>query len=236
MSSIVFSDFDGVLFNSVKEAYILSRYAFDDIEFHNSINQQEFKLFYKFRYLITHSWQFYYIFELIKENTPLETFETKYYSLLRNLDKSNALIFDKKYVAGRQLLLKQDYQFWDNLDTPYEFFYKLKNLSETHKVIILTNKKRLPVENKLKKYNADKFKLFANEDLKNFKNKADFISNFMQEHKIQKSILIEDSIDNLRDCQKYENIKPVLVDWGYISPTAKGKSLDEIIWEIKESL
>ena len=58
----------------------------------------------------------------------------------------------------------------------------------------------------------------------------------MLEHKIQKSILIEDSIDNLRDCQKYENIKPVLVDWGYILPAAKGKSLDDVIWEIKEIL
>ena len=235
MYSAIFSDFDGVLFNSVKEAYILSRYAFENVEFHVPLNPDEFEVFCTFRYLITHSWQFYYIFKLIKEKISQKNFENRYFDLLNTFDK-NATVFDEKYSYGRQLLIQQDYDFWDSLDTPYEFFYKLKDLSETHNVIILTNKKRLPVENKLKKYNADKFKLFSNEDLKNFKNKAEFIHNFMLEHKIQKSILIEDSIDNLRDCQKYENIKPVLVDWGYILPAAKGKSLDDVILEIKEIL
>ena len=95
--------------------------------------------------------------------------------------------------------------------------------------VVLTNKKRLPVENKLKKYQADNFKLFANEDLANYASKADFIQEYMAKNNFKQSFLIEDSIDNLNKCKKYQNIIPLLVNWGYVSPKEKGLKEKEVV-------
>ena len=222
MKKLIFSDFDGVLFNSVKEAYILSRYAYNDIHFKESIDRIEFNRFHKFRYLITHSYHFYYIFSLIKSNVPDDIFEIEYKKLIDKNQNKKAFEFDKKYIFGREILLKEDYTFWDNLDIPYSFFDDLKELSKENEVVVLTNKKRLPVENKLKKYRADNFKLFANEDLINYSSKAEFIIEYMNKNNFKQSFLIEDSIDNLNQCKKYPNIIPLLVNWGYVSPKEKG--------------
>lgn len=238
MSKVIFSDFDGVLFDSVKEAYILSRYAYDNIDFKEIIQESEFQFFRKYRYLITHSWQFYIIFKLIKQKINDEEFELLYYNLLSEKVKKEAFKFDEKYVRGRELLLKTDYTFWDDLDIPFDFFYELKKLSEQidYKVYVLTNKKRLPVLNKLKKYGAENIILFAQEDLIKYKNKAEFINEYIYINKIKNAILIEDSIDNINDCEKYKNIKTILVDWGYISSKQKGTSLQDVLRIIQEEI
>ena len=236
MSKVIFSDFDGVLFDSVKEAYILSRYAYDNIDFKSEINEIEYQLFKKYRYLITHSWQFYIIFKLIKQKINDEEFELHYNNLISAKIKKEASKFDEKYVQGRELLLKTDYKFWDSLDIPFDFFYELKKIvdKKDNKIFILTNKKKLPVSNKLKKYGADKFNIFAQEDLTKYKNKAEFINEYMYINKLKNAILIEDSIDNINECNKYQNIKTILVDWGYISPKEKGKSLKDVLKIIQE--
>ena len=43
----IFLDFDGVLFDTAKEAYILSRYAYYDINPFEQINSEEYTIFYK---------------------------------------------------------------------------------------------------------------------------------------------------------------------------------------------
>ena len=61
----IFSDFDGVLFDSVKEAYLLARFAYYGISPDKPVVQDEYYIFRKYRYLNTHSWQFYYFFLLV---------------------------------------------------------------------------------------------------------------------------------------------------------------------------
>ena len=220
----IFLDFDGVLFDSVKEAYLLARYAFYDIPIKDEIDEDHYQKFRKYRYLITHSWQFYIIFTLIEKNIEEANFVNLYNNLFANGIDFNIQNFDKKYVLTRENLVKEDYNFWNNLDTPFDFFYEIKNLlqDKSYNFIILTNKKKLPVQNKLKEYNTENIKLFANEDLKEYKNKADFIYNYLNLNNIDKCILIEDSIDNIKDCKKYSQIKCLLVDWGYVNPKEKG--------------
>ena len=46
----IFLDFDGVLFDSVKEAYLLSRCAYDGILPQEPINELEYSRFHKYRY------------------------------------------------------------------------------------------------------------------------------------------------------------------------------------------
>ncbi|MBS5861592.1 hypothetical protein KID03_09215 [bacterium] len=231
---IIFLDFDGVLFDSVKEAYLLARKAYFDVDVKAPIDSKHYQKFRNFRYLVTHSWQFYYILKLIEENAEGNVFENLF---TQNTSKTQAVIdFDNKYTEARENLLKSDFDFWDKLDEPFEFFYDIKKLSEDdhEKFIILTNKKRLPVQNKLKKYDVNNIKLFANEDLKAYNNKAEFIDKYIQNYNIDTCFLIEDSIDNINFCKKYSNIRPLLVSWGYIHPSEKGLERSEILEIIKE--
>lgn len=229
MNIKVFLDFDGVLFDSVKEAYLLARKAYFDIDVKAPIESKHYQKFRDFRYLVTHSWQFYYILKLIEENVERTFFENLF---TQNSVKTQAVIdFDNKYTEARENLLKSDFDFWDKLDEPFEFFYDIKKLSENNpgKFIILTNKKKLPVQNKLKKYGVNNIQLFANEDLKAYNSKAEFIDKYIQNKNIDNCFLIEDSIDNINSCKKYPQITPLLVYWGYVHPKEKGLSEKEIL-------
>ena len=238
LNSVIFTDFDGVLFDSVKEAYILSRYAYDGIDFKVDIDENEYAIFREFRYLITHSWHFYYIFKLIKKEISFDVFENEYLKILPKKISNNAREFDLRYVDGRKKLVKEDFDFWDSLDKPFLFFEKLIQFQKKtdRKIVVLTNKKRQPVEDKLKKYKADNFELFANEDLVNYKTKAEFIQKYIQKNNFNQAFLIEDSIDNINACKGYSAIKSILVDWGYVSPKNKGIAIEEVLNILQEVL
>ena len=61
MQNIIFTDFDGVLFDSVKEAYLLARYAYYNIPIKDKIDENYYQKFKKYRYLITHYLKIYII-------------------------------------------------------------------------------------------------------------------------------------------------------------------------------
>lgn len=232
----IFLDFDGVLFDSVKEAYLLARFAYYGIEPHVSISENVYNIFRKYRYLNTHSWQFYYFFLLLENKTTDNLFEANYYELTANPNLQKIKDFDEKYVSARENLIKNDYEFWNSLDEPYDFFFKVKELAKNsdYEFIILTNKKKLPVQNRLSQYGINNIKLFANEDLVSYNNKAEFIADYLKNYSIANCYLIEDSVDNINTCKKYPQIKPLLVNWGYVNPKEKGLSEKEILEIIKE--
>lgn len=230
----IFLDFDGVLFDSVKEAYLLARCAYKEICVKENIEEKEYSKFRKFRYLISKSWHLYYIMELISNNTADDKFEFEYKKCIENADKQKTTDFDKKYIQAREDLIKEDYEFWDSLDTPFEFFYKIRELSKdkNYKFIILTNKKRLPAKNKLEKFSLS-VELFANEDLLKYASKGEFMQDYMAKNNIKYCYFVDDSIDNLNSCLEYNNIKTLLAGWGYVNPSEKGYSEKDIINIIK---
>ena len=211
----VFLDFDGVLFNSVKEAYLLSRFAYKNINPTEKIDTEEYNHFAKLRYLITKSWHFYYIWEAISGKITEEELPKLINPEYKNQECTD---FDKKYVACRENLMKENYDFWQNLDTPYDIFYRIKNTAKKAKqdYIILSNKEKMPIENRLRQYNFDNIKIFASSDLKNYKNKAEFISEYIKNNHIEKSFFVDDSIDNLNECKDIKNLTTLHAGWGYV--------------------
>lgn len=211
----VFLDFDGVLFNSVKEAYLLSRFAYKNINPTEEINTDEYNHFAKLRYMITKSWHFYYIWESISGNIREEDLP----KLINPEYKTQKCIdFDKKYIDCREKLMKENYEFWQNLDTPYDIFYRIKDIAGKGKqdYIILSNKEKMPIENRLRQYDFDNIKIFANSELKDYKNKAEFISEYIKNNHIEKSFFVDDSIDNLKGCKNIKNLTTLHAGWGYV--------------------
>ena len=89
---ILFLDFDGVLFDTIKEAYLINRFLYNGTGFFDVLDKKNFELFSKYKYLVYNIWMFYYynqiIFKCENENVVEESF--KNLLLRRDIKKEDA--------------------------------------------------------------------------------------------------------------------------------------------------
>ncbi len=229
----VFLDFDGVLFNTLKEAYILCRYAFCGTDYFEPVNENEYQKLYRFKFLVYNSWQYYYLMSLIKENLSDSELMSKYDKFMNNRNNKAEKMFDEKYYSARSDLMQNYHEFWDKLETPFEFFEEIKNLYDSNKItpIIVSKKNKTAIEYRLKQYglNIDNSDIFGKDELIKYDTKADFINNYMNKKNILSSFFVDDNSNNLIPCKKYPNITPLLAGWGNIAINEKGLTESKII-------
>ncbi len=232
----IFLDFDGVLFDSVKEAYLLARYSFYNIPIKEKIDAIHYLKFKKYRYLITHSWHYYYILKLIDSGTDNDIFEQEYYRLIKNRMLVRDGLFDKKYQEQRKYLIERDYEFWKSLEAPYPFFYMINSIKNDYDIIILSTKNEFAIKNHFDDYKfiLSEERIIGKEKLKEYQTKANFIKAYMKLRNVEKAIFIDDSEDNLRKCENIKNLKCIQAKWGYVTPNIKSDNYEEIIKQIKE--
>ena len=230
----IFLDFDGVLFDSVKEAYLLARYAFYDIPIKDNIDYEHYQKFRKYRYLITHSWHYYYIFKLLENNVV--DFEKEYYKLVNSRNKEMDNLFDEKYQKQRRFLIEYDYNYWKKLEQPYSFFYEIKKIKDTLDIVILSTKNEFAIKNHLEDYefNITEEKIIGKEKLKKYQTKSNFIDTYIKANNIKRAIFIDDSLDNLIECKYINNLKCLRARWGYVEPQKQLDNSSYILNQIKE--
>lgn len=169
MRKVLFLDFDGVLFDTTKEAYLLTRYAYSSVGVFDEIAQNDYELFCKYRYLIVNSWQYYHLMSVL--NTPNVEENFKNSTLQRNeKDKE----FDKIFQAKRKDLIQNHNDFWQSLDTPYPFFNEIKKLASKLNIIIVSTKNSAAIYEKLNQYGLelDQKNIIGKEILKPFLSKG----------------------------------------------------------------
>lgn len=238
MNNVIFLDFDGVLFDTVFESYLLARYAYYDISPFDRVDENEYKIFHQNRYLITNSWQYYYIMKIIGDRhfNNVEEFKIQYLNYFDNREVDNEKRFDEKFQNMRKELIEKHYDFWSKLDKPYPFLEKIKTVNSKLKIFILSTKNKSAIMNKLKdyKYNIPEENIIGKDTLKNYKSKGEFLSEFIKNMNIQNAIFIDDSKENLDSCINVNNLNCFLAGWGYTADT--GYTEDEIIKKIEEIL
>lgn len=231
----VFLDFDGVLFDTLREAFVLCRYAYSNIDIFESINEDIYKQFYKYKFLVFNSWQYYYIMKLLSEHNYIDDndFINKYNELMQNRNTKQEEIFDKNYLSKRLDIMNNHKEFWNSLETPFPFFYKIKELYNDKKIdiIIVSKKNNIAINTRLNQYNLilEPNKIFAKEELLQYKTKAEFINEYMRNNNIATSFFVDDNSNNLRPCETYPQITPLLAGWGNIAINETGLSCQEII-------
>lgn len=235
----LFLDFDGVIFNTLKEAYLICRCAFCRIDTQMPIDQEEYQRFYKFKFLVYNSWQYYYLMKVLLDSTiktDIEVLE-KYKYYLNNRDIKAESLFDKKYYLTRDLMKKNDFDFWDGLEEPFDFFFEVKNLFNTSNIdIIIVSKKDFnSIEYRLKQYglNLLKDKIFAKEQLAMYANKSDFIKEYMLKNNVQKAIFVDDNTNNLVPCKGIIGLEVFLAGWGNIAIDETGLTCYDIINKVR---
>jgi len=233
MEKYLFLDFDGVLFDTLKEAYILCRYAFSGIDYYIPVDENEYKKFYRYKFLVFNSWQYYYLMSIIKENLTDEEFINKYTFLLNNRDLKSEEDFDKKYYSVREDLMLNHHKFWDKLETPFPFFEHIKQLTTESKYIpiIVSKKNKNAIEYRLNQYGLHicTRNIYGKDELSDYKTKADFINEFMATNNIKTAYFIDDNSNNLEPCKKYPEIIPLLAGWGNIKIGETGLSAETLV-------
>ena len=232
----IFLDFDGVLFDTVLESYLLARYAYFDIEPFEKINEKEYELFHSVRYLITHSWHYYYIMKLIGDGVNIEDFSQEYGNTVSRRNEKTDSEFDKKFQVKRKDLIENHFDFWNKLDKPYPFFDKIKPLAEKLNIIIVSTKNEEAILRHCKDYglNIEEKNVIGKNKLKQYGSKKEFLEYYIRENKIDKSIFIDDAISTIKNCSNIQNLNVYCANWGYVADKSDGLNEVEILKIIKE--
>ena len=232
MKKSLFLDFDGVLFNTLKEAYLLCRHSFSGIDYFKEIDETEYKNFYKYKFLVYNSWQYFYIMKLLDKGLSDTEFISKYEEFMKNRDYKSEKVFDTGYYSARKDLMNNHHDFWDGLEEPFPFFERIKRDYDNGLIspVIVSKKNKDSIEYRLKKHglNLKQDKIFGRDELLNYETKGDFIREYMIKNKIETSFFIDDNSNNLKTCVNYNNIHPLLAGWGNISIYETGLTPDEI--------
>lgn len=232
----IFLDFDGVLFDTVLESYLLARYAYYGIEPFEKINEKDYKIFHLVRYLITHSWHYYYIMKLISEKVSFNDFAQKYKYAVSNRNIEADKEFDTKFQQKRKDLVENHFDFWNKLDKPYPFFEKIKQISNLYNILIVSTKNEEIIIRHCKDYklDIDKENIIGKTKLKKYASKRAFLEYHININKIKKSIFIDDAIETVKDCSNIQNLDVYCANWGYVADKKDGLNEEEIYNIIKE--
>ena len=228
----VFLDFDGVLFDTLKEAYIVCRYAYYGTDVLKPVEEDIYSLFYRYKFLVYNTGQYYYLMRLLEENIKSgDEFISRYRFYMKNREKPPEEEFNKKYAAKRLDLMKNHLEFWNTLEKPFPFFHEVKKLYEEKRIdiVLVTRKNTFAVKTRLFQYGLNTDKIYGKEELIKYDKKADFINEYMKEHNIKSAYFVDDNSNNLTPCGDYSEIKPLLAGWGNIAPDEAGMECGEIV-------
>lgn len=220
-NKILFLDFDGVLFDTLKEVYLISRFIYKDIDFLDNIDENNYALFSKYKYLVYNIWMFYYFNPLIFENCAEDKIIEKYNFSLLNRDINKEKIFCNRFLQARKQLVNNHFEFWKNLETPYQFFWEIKKLYEqgNKNIVIISKKNKNSIIERFQTFdfNLPSSSIYAREILDTYSSKGEFINEYMLKNNYNSAIFVDDNINNLKTVQN-ENVKTILALWGNTSP------------------
>ena len=234
---ILFLDFDGVLFDTLREVYLVNRFAYLNKSLFDAVDEENYRLFYKYKFLVYNIWMFYYYNPIIFNKTPEDNIIKEFNAALchRNLQKEKE--FCDNFLKIRADLVKNHYDFWKNLEAPYDFFFEIKQLKEEEKLemAVVSKKNQASILKRFKSFDFDfdKDKVFAREVLDKYPAKGEFMKEYMLQNGFCGAVFVDDNENNLKTTQKYPEIVNILAKWGNTAPDSVGLNQKEAIEKIR---
>ena len=235
-SKVLFLDFDGVLFDTLYEVYLINRKVCINQDIFDDINKENYRLYSKYKYLVYNIWMFLYYNPLLFKNCPENEIVSRFESAILKRDKKQEEIFCDKFIYERKKLINEHFDFWKNLERPYEFFYFIKELYDTKhpEIVVVSKKNKSSIVERFQSYdfNLDKNKIFACEYLEKYSSKGEFINEYMENNGFKKAIFVDDNSNNVKTVNN-PNVLAITALWGNAQPNAVGLEQNEAIDEIK---
>lgn len=234
MNKLLFLDFDGVLFDTLKEVYLVNRYVYNKTGFLDEIDTNHYALYSKYKYLVYNIWMFYYYNKLLF-NEAIDEEEIpnmfRYALLNRKLEKEKE--FCNEFLEARRELVSKNYDFWKNLETPYDFFYGVKRLFDEKQtdMVVVSKKNKQSILERFETYgfNLPSSKVFAREILDNYLTKADFMAEYMDKNSFNQAIFVDDNSNNIQPTKNNPKIQGLLALWGNCEPNSEGYTQKEAL-------
>ena len=226
--TVVFLDFDGVIFDSAKEAYAIAMLATQKVRTLSEVDltSEHAQRFLRQRYLIGPAWNYYYLLEAIEENND-KLFD-KY---LPDEAGAEAKAFQSAFFATRQVIRNHFWVQWLALNDIYDgarFFIDL--LNENNNVVILTTKDAGTVKALLDVNGVSRdVDIFDTKSYEKFGCKSYFIDDYIKKNNIRKAIFIDDSSKYISKCSWVDKLITVQARWGYVSPDDYKDNKNEVI-------
>ena len=179
---------------------------------------------------------FWFITFTCFDNLEEEKIIKTYKNALENRDIKKEEDFCNTFLNIRKDLVQNNYDFWQTLEVPYDFFHEIKKLYRQIDIVIASKKNKPSIITRLKSYglNIDENHVFAREILDKYSTKAEFMAEYMEKNNYSEALFIDDNSNNLNPCKNYPQIKTLLALWGNIAPGEQGVNQQEALLEIKK--
>lgn len=157
MQPLILLDFDGVLFNSAYEAYQVCEHLGRQQPAHRT--EVPFAEFMAFRAQLTDAWQFARLYQparLLDDITTLHTLQAD----------ERDWAFAEQFFSARKVMM-QDPE-WPKLMSPYNFFYQLRPLlqSHPHAFRILSTRNQESIRRTLDYFEVGALEIFGQEAIR----------------------------------------------------------------------
>lgn len=220
---ILFLDFDGVLFDTLREVYLVNRAFYLKKSLFDDIDENVYSVFSKYKYLVYNIWMFYYYNPLVFDGCDDIDNNFKKAIQKRNIEQEN--LFCDKFLQIRHDLVINHYDFWSSLEKPFDFFFGIKEIYQKDliDIAIVSKKNKISIKQRFDSYNfhLDENSIFAREILDKYPSKGDFMAEFMKDKGYREAVFVDDNINNLKSVEKHNNITPILALWGNTEPKSK---------------
>jgi phosphoglycolate phosphatase-like HAD superfamily hydrolase len=235
----VFLDFDGVLFDTVREVYAVSMIALDRSVRITDINfgSKHFEKFNRLRYLVGSAWNYYYIIQAIDKESLDSTsdIENEYKNLLNQRMQEEHSSFEKFFFQTRNQLRDKEHDHWLSMVKPYSIVKNLRKIITAFQdqFFLVTTRDQESVEDLLNLHNLNilESNIFAKTEYALHNSKAHIIQNLIDKHQIEESLFIDDLGEHLLACSTIESLYTIQAKWGYVVPEKKE---DNSVFLLKE--
>jgi hypothetical protein len=216
---MIFLDFDGVLFDTAMEAFIVGHKAYYGIDADHKELKNNYRRFLLLRPFVVSAWQYLSVFKLLLEvsNDKLLIAKGKKRLTLKPTRKDRE--FEIKFNYIRTELIKYDKDKWIHLHKPYKFFTLIKPMmiQNSQQFQIISTKSSNFILELLLVYGVsfDKAHVWGKDEFdKSEQSKAKLLSK--NTNIVKKSLFIDDSKKHIIEVNLLKNIETILANWGYV--------------------
>ena len=223
-------DFDGVIWDSVGECYVMARRAAEKLTLDGAKACEE--AFRAGRWLVRTGGDFLLLLELAQQHSPqeLQSFSKERFQHLRLSRKDVAQEFEATFYRERHESRTRQPEAWLSFQRPYpKVLSQFPELKAAFKAIALCTTKDEPSAKKLLKSAEIDIPIWGREK---GVHKGDQVQAMCREldHQPEKVIFIDDLIENLEQVEPLK-VRPFLATWGYNTESERQSSPYPLIRE-----
>lgn len=233
---MIYLDFDGVLFDSAREAYVISCLVANKTDYIS--NEEIYIRFLQARTYVTAAWNYEPVMNVLAERLQGAELAINLNKILAADPTEAALIFERKFFQTRALECLKNYNDWLALSPPFRFWGRVLPWIEDYvnEFTVLSTKDEPSIKEMLTYHRAPQSLRVLGRDAYEGagRSKASVIDK--DPLRSGRSILLDDSLAHLNAVRNIPNVTVVWARWGYVPVEDRQDNSEEALTEIKQLL